>query len=342
MDSKPVKNVDVISAVKDPLGLLVLVVLVAEVILGLLAAKAKGIDFTLLIVGMLLVLGAVLFIVYKKYQGLQLEDASRVETVEESQKFIVHEEARWESDLSQANTIFSGIVTMDMTKVKNSGTTREIDEILDSRITKNPEAAKNLVKLFNEASDDSKGSQTDLENKKLAREFLACYFVTSGASTVRALLLESDFRNQLFKSAQEDNNVYVKTQLVRALANTIEKSNEKACIEFVNAFITKDNVLVSGYAYLFSQECGHDALRDQQSAWEKTYQGTKQSSFYAYLADDNKRLRYVATGLAGYVKDETSLEFLRDNTRHEYDQVRIFARKALALRAYTDTTKGRE
>ncbi|MBR9703560.1 hypothetical protein GOV10_05960 [Candidatus Woesearchaeota archaeon] len=263
------------------------------------------------------------------------EVVSRDKAEEASQEIIDHEEVRWESDLSQANTIFSGIVTLDMTKVKNDGTTREVDEILDSRITKNPVAAKNLVKLFSEARDDLIGSPTDHDNKKLTREFLACYFVTSGASTVRALLLESGFRQQLFKSAQEDNNVYVKTQLVRALANTIEKSNRETCIEFVKAFITKDNVLVSGYAYVFSQECGEDAIKDLQSAWEKTYQGTKQRSFYTYLADDNKRLRYVATGLAGYVNDETSLELLRDNTRDEYDQVRICARSALARRAFT-------
>lgn len=340
MVSSAEKKANVISAVKSPVGLLALVVLVTEVLLGLLAAKAEGNDFTMLVVGMLLVLGAVLFIVYKKSQGLHSEVASRDEAEEASQEIIGREEARWESDLSQANTIFSGIVTLDMTKVKNDGTTREVDEILDSRITKNPEAATNLVKLFNDARDDSIGSPTDLENKELTREFLACYFVTSGASTVRALLLESGFRQQLFKCAQEDNNVYVKTQLVRALANTIEKSDRKACIEFVKAFITKDNVLVSGYAYVFSQECGGDAIKVLQSAWEKTYQGTKQRSFYAYLAGDNKRLRYVATGLAGYVNDETSLELLRNNTRDGYDQVRICARSALAQRTFTDAVKG--
>lgn len=268
------------------------------------------------------------------------ESRSNDDAEEVSRKIIDSEEGRWERDLSNADTIFSGIVTLDMTKVNNDGTTREVDEILDSRIANNPEAATNLGKLFVKACDDTTGSQADIENKKLAREFLACYFVTSGASTVRALLLESNFRQQLVKSADEDNNVYVRTQLVRALANTIEKSDTEACRKFVEDFIGKDNVLVSGYAYVFSRECGEVVMKDLQSEWEKTYPGRKQCSFYAYLADDNKRLRYVATGLAGYVNDETSLELLRNNTRHRYDQVRICARSALARRAFTDAARG--
>jgi len=64
------KKVDVISAVKSPIGLLALVVLVAEVILGVLAAKADGTDFTILVIGMLVILGAVLLIVFKKSKSL--------------------------------------------------------------------------------------------------------------------------------------------------------------------------------------------------------------------------------------------------------------------------------
>jgi len=63
-------RVAIISEVKTPLGLLVLIVLVTEVILGLLASKAKGQDFTILIIGMLLVLAGILFIVFKKQQSL--------------------------------------------------------------------------------------------------------------------------------------------------------------------------------------------------------------------------------------------------------------------------------
>lgn len=63
----------IISEVKTPLGLLVLIVLVTEVILGVLASKAKGLDFTILIVGMLLVLCGILFIVFKKQQSLHSE-----------------------------------------------------------------------------------------------------------------------------------------------------------------------------------------------------------------------------------------------------------------------------
>lgn len=63
-------RVAIISEVKTPLGLLVLIVLVTEVVLGLLASKAKGQDFTILIIGMLLVLAGILFIVFKKQQSL--------------------------------------------------------------------------------------------------------------------------------------------------------------------------------------------------------------------------------------------------------------------------------
>ena len=64
------KKAGLISAVEGPIGLMALVVLVTEVILGLLATKAEGLDFTILLVGMVTVLWAVLFIVYKKSQEL--------------------------------------------------------------------------------------------------------------------------------------------------------------------------------------------------------------------------------------------------------------------------------
>lgn len=57
----------VISEIKSPLGLLVLIVLVTEGILGTLAIKATGADFTLLVIGMLLLLGGVVFVVYKSF-----------------------------------------------------------------------------------------------------------------------------------------------------------------------------------------------------------------------------------------------------------------------------------
>lgn len=86
------KKADLISAVKSPVGLLALVVLVTEVILGLLAAKAEGNDFTILVIGMLLVLLAVLFIVYKKSQELHSKDVSRDGAKEPSQQIIDYEE----------------------------------------------------------------------------------------------------------------------------------------------------------------------------------------------------------------------------------------------------------
>jgi len=251
---------------------------------------------------------------------------------DESKEIISYEEERWKSDKSRAETIYQGIITLDISKVKNNGTTREIDEILDSYFSKTPEVALKLVELFNYALDDSRGSPEDLENKKLTREFLACYFVTSATSTVRALLLESDFRERLFKSAQEDNNVYVKVQLVKALSNTIDKTNMKACKEFLQKFINNDNVLVSGFTYIFLLECGYVEFKVLQSTWEQAYQDSKHRNLYAYLADKNKRICYIATILAGYVNDQPSLLLLEKNTYHEYDQVRICARSSLARR----------
>ena len=61
------KKVEIINSIKGPIGLLTLVILVSEVILGLLAAKAEGTDFTLLVAGMLEVLITVLIIIYKKH-----------------------------------------------------------------------------------------------------------------------------------------------------------------------------------------------------------------------------------------------------------------------------------
>ena len=51
-------RVRVINAVRTPLSFFTLVVLICEIILGGLATRATGIDFTLLVSGMLLVLGA--------------------------------------------------------------------------------------------------------------------------------------------------------------------------------------------------------------------------------------------------------------------------------------------
>lgn len=269
------------------------------------------------------------------FQEIPADATSNDDADEASLQIIDSEEARWESDLSQADRIFAGLVSLDMTKVANDGTTREIDEILDSRITKNPDAARNLVKLFKEASDVTKGLPEDPKVKECVREFLACYFVTSGATTVRTLLLESDVRQQLFENAREDNNVYVRTQLVRALANTVQKSDRNACTAFVKDFIEDGNVLVSGFAYVFSTECDGVGMKDLQRAWEKTYQETKRRAFYGYLSDDSKRVRYVAADLAGYMNDETSNELLLTSTRDKYDYVRKCARSALARRAFT-------
>ncbi|MBG1265239.1 hypothetical protein [Nostoc sp. WHI] len=66
-------RVSILREVNSPLGLLVLIVLVTEVILGVLAAKASGLDFTLLILGMILLLLAVVYIIYSKPGNLSNE-----------------------------------------------------------------------------------------------------------------------------------------------------------------------------------------------------------------------------------------------------------------------------
>lgn len=248
------------------------------------------------------------------------------------QSTIHSEEVRWNDDLSQADRIFEGLVALDMSKVANNGTTREIDEILDFRVAQNPDAARNLVKLFDEARDIAIGSPKDREIKEPVREFLACYFVTSGASAVHSLLLEPSVRKQLFASARADTNVYVRTQLVRALANTIQKSDSNACTEFVKEFIEDKNVLVSGYAYVFSKECTGVSLVELQRAWEERYQSKEQYTLHDYLSHDSRRLRYIAAGLAGYVNDEKSKVYLQELTQDKYDYVRDCGRTALARR----------
>lgn len=262
---------------------------------------------------------------------------------------IRSEEVRWDDDLSKADKIFEGLVELDMSKVANDGTTREIDEILDFRVAQSPNAARSLVKLFHEARNVAIDSPHDRKIKESAREFLACYFVTSGASTVRSLLLKPSVRKQLFASALADTNVYVRTQLLRALASTIQKSDSNACnacMELVSDFIKDENVLVSGYAYVFSKEYTGVGLVDLQRAWEKKYQDTEQYNeqynLHGYLSCDNRRLRYIAAGLAGYVNDEMSKACLLKLTKDKYDYVRDCARTALARRHFACEAAARE
>lgn len=63
----------IVQAVRTPLGLLALIVLLCEVILGALAARAEGLDFTLLVVGMLsilvLLILAVIILSLKRYSA---------------------------------------------------------------------------------------------------------------------------------------------------------------------------------------------------------------------------------------------------------------------------------
>jgi hypothetical protein len=65
MSEKPKNNerVQIIQAVQTPLGFFTLVVLVVEIILGLLASKASGLDFTILLVSMVLLLFSLIIIV---------------------------------------------------------------------------------------------------------------------------------------------------------------------------------------------------------------------------------------------------------------------------------------
>ena len=60
-------RMEIISKIKSPLGLLGLIVLVTEGILMTLAFKATGTDFTLLVIGMSLLLGGIVFVVYKLF-----------------------------------------------------------------------------------------------------------------------------------------------------------------------------------------------------------------------------------------------------------------------------------
>jgi hypothetical protein len=60
---EPKGRASIISAVKTPLGFFALVVLITEVILGGLAARATGLDFTLLVIGMLIVLISLIVVV---------------------------------------------------------------------------------------------------------------------------------------------------------------------------------------------------------------------------------------------------------------------------------------
>lgn len=93
------KKVEIINSIKGPIGLLTLVILVSEVILGLLAAKAEGTDFTLLVAGMLVVLITVLIIIYKKTSILESENSSSVETMNiKYELFLASPMASFDSD----------------------------------------------------------------------------------------------------------------------------------------------------------------------------------------------------------------------------------------------------
>lgn len=71
------ERIRVIREVKTPLGFFTLAILITEVILGGLATKANGFDFTLIIVGMLISYLSLIFIVaylaFKKPQRLYRE-----------------------------------------------------------------------------------------------------------------------------------------------------------------------------------------------------------------------------------------------------------------------------
>ena len=54
----------IIREIKTPLGLLVLIVLVTEGILGVVATKASGLDFTLLLIGMFVILFLITIFAY--------------------------------------------------------------------------------------------------------------------------------------------------------------------------------------------------------------------------------------------------------------------------------------
>jgi hypothetical protein len=68
----------ILSSVKTPLALLALIVLVTEVILGVLANKATGSDFTLLTSGMILLLFSIIVVLYFKAGALTSNEKSEI------------------------------------------------------------------------------------------------------------------------------------------------------------------------------------------------------------------------------------------------------------------------
>lgn len=305
-------------------------ILLLALAVSLILAFAKPSDTAATII-LIIFVAAILLWIFDKLIGYRFR-----------QNTIRSEEVRWDDSLSQADKIFKGLMALDMSKVANNGTTRETDEILSFRISQNPNAARNLVKLFDDARDIAIGSPGDRKIKEPVREFLACFFVTSTASNVRSLLLEPSFRKQLFASARADSNVYVRTQLFRALASTIQKLDNNECTEFVKEFIEDKNVLVSGYAYLFSKKCTGVGLMDLQIAWEQRYQDTEKYKLHEYLSHANRRLRYISAGLLGYVNDEESKMYLEKLCQDEYDYVREGARTAIARRQITFESAARK
>ncbi len=67
-DKSKDSRVSILQAVQTPLGFLTLMVLVVEIILGVLANKASGLDFTLLVVGMVGLLFALVLIIARVVQ----------------------------------------------------------------------------------------------------------------------------------------------------------------------------------------------------------------------------------------------------------------------------------
>lgn len=95
------KKADIINSIKSPIGLLALIVLVSEVILGLLSAKADGLDFTLLITSMFLLLYGILFIIYKKEKTLTSVNIGKEESIViKNDLFLASPMASFESEES--------------------------------------------------------------------------------------------------------------------------------------------------------------------------------------------------------------------------------------------------
>jgi hypothetical protein len=129
--AKPESKSKIIDSISSWLKLLALIVLSAEVVFSVALSTTSETDpyrswyLPLMLVFLAIIVIGLFFERYMqithsarlKHAAINAAGPPSSDVEEVSPEIIDSEEARWESDLSQANTIFSGIVTLDMTKV---------------------------------------------------------------------------------------------------------------------------------------------------------------------------------------------------------------------------------